>query len=120
MKKLLSKVLTAKTTKGVLTALVLFLPLSVRSETRGGALEISPFLGVNFFDRPQNLNDNLLYGGRISYNLTSRFALEGTLEFVNTNVTDPAITGAVKGQYRSSADKVDLFFYNLDVVFNFL
>jgi OOP family OmpA-OmpF porin len=120
MKKLLSKVLAAKTTKGVLTALVLFFPLAVRSETRGGSVEINPFLGVNFFDRPQNLNDNLLYGGRISYNLTSRFALEGTLEFVNTNVTDPTITGAVKGQYRSPADKVDLFFYNLDAVFNFL
>jgi OOP family OmpA-OmpF porin len=101
-------------------ALAFLLPLSAHSETKGGRFEVSPFLGYNFFESTQNLNNNLLLGGRVSYNFTELFGLEGTVEFINTNVHDVTITGTAKGQYRFPMDKVDLFFYNLDGVFNLI
>ena len=120
MKKILSKVSVAKITKRVLFVLVLLLPLAARSGVREGSVEISPFLGINFFEQSQNLYDNLLYGGRIGYNFTDRFGVEGTLEFINTSVADRSFSGDKEGQYRGPMDKVDLFFYNLDAVFNII
>ncbi len=119
MKRILSKGSVAQITKWGLLALVLLLPQSARSAVRGGSFEVSPFLGYNFFCPQQNLKDGLIYGGRISYNFTSHFGLEATVDMVNTNINDPTITGAAKGQFRSPADKVDLFFYHLDAVYTF-
>jgi OOP family OmpA-OmpF porin len=120
MKKGFSGVSAVKITKGLLFAFFLFLPLAARAAVNGGSVEISPFLGYNFFEPSQNLDNNLLYGGRISYNFTQVFGLEGTLEFANTSVHDPTITGDQAGQFRFPIDKVDLFFYNLDIVFNLM
>src|ERR1039457_736090 len=119
MKKILSKVSVAQITKLALLALVLILPQSARSGVKGGSLEVSPFLGYNFFCPQQNLKDSLIYGGRISYNFTSHFGLEGTVDMVNTSVNDKTSTGAAKGQFRSPADKVNLFLYHLDAVYTF-
>src|ERR1019366_5372985 len=116
MKKILLKISAAQVTKWGLLALVLLLPQSARSAVREGSFELSPFLGYNFFCPQQNLKDSLIYGGRISYNFTSHFGLEGTVDMVNTNVKDPTITGAAKGQFCSPADKVNLFLYHLDAV----
>lgn len=118
MKKTISRILAAKITAVVLLALVM-LPHSARSGVTGGSFEISPFIGYNFFDPSQNLKDSLLYGGRVGYNLTDHFGLEGTVEFINTNVNDRTLTGDKEGQYRFPLDKVDLFFYHLDAVYNF-
>jgi OOP family OmpA-OmpF porin len=119
MKKKLSKGSVAQITKLGLLALVLLLPQSARPAVREGSFEVSPFLGYNFFCPQQNLKDSLIYGGRISYNFSSHFGLEGTVDMVNTSVNDKTITGAVKGQFRSPTDKVDLFLYHLDAVFTF-
>ncbi len=90
-----------------------------RPAVRGGSFELSPFLGFNVFCPQQNLQDNLIYGGRISYNFWSHFGLEATVDMVNTSVNDKTLTGAAKGQFRSPADKVDLFLYHLDAVYTF-
>ncbi len=120
MKNIFSKVSSVKITRRVLFALILLLPFSARAGVKEGSLEISPFLGYNFFESGQNLNDNLLYGGRISYNFSKVFGLEGTLEWVNTNVRDRTITGDKQGQFRYPIDKVNMYFYNLDAVFNLM
>ena len=99
-------------------ALFLLLPLSARAEVNGGSFEISPFIGYNFFTPSQNLNNNLLYGGRVSYNFSRCFGLEGTLEFDNTSVYDSTITGNQPGQFRFPINKENMYFYNIDAVFN--
>jgi OOP family OmpA-OmpF porin len=120
MKKILSRIPAVKIRKTALFAFFLFLPLCARSGVNAGSIEISPFLGYNFFQSSQNLNDNLLYGGRVSYNFSKVFALEGTLEFVNTSVHDGTLTGYQPGQFRSPIDKVNIYFYNIDAVFNLM
>ncbi len=104
----------------VLFAFLLFLPLSARSGVNGGSVELNPFLGYNFFEPSQNLNNTLLYGGRISYNFTRIFGLETTMEFANTSVYDETLTGDQEGQYRYPIDQVSLYFYSLDAVFNLI
>jgi OOP family OmpA-OmpF porin len=120
MKKIFSGVLVLKIRELMWFTLFLFLPLAARAGINGGSVEISPFIGYNFFQSSQNLNNNLLYGGRISYNLTKIFALEGTLEFDNTTVHDNTITGNQEGQFRYPTNNVDIFFYNIDAVFNLM
>lgn len=98
---------------------LLALPLSANPQIKEGSVEVSPFVGFNFFDKNQNLKDHLELGGRLGYNVTKHFALEGTLEFINTNVSDKSITAYRSGQFRSPMDKVDLYFYHLDALFSF-
>jgi OOP family OmpA-OmpF porin len=120
MKNIFSVVSDAKISWIMLFAFFLFLPLSARADVNGGSVEISPFLGYNFFQPSQNLNNNLLYGGRISYNFDKFFGLEGTLEFDNTSVYDNTITGNQEGQFRFPINNVNIYFYNLDAVFNLM
>lgn len=120
MKKLFSEVSVANIRRMMLFAFLLSLPLSVRAEVEGGSFEISPFIGYNFFTPSQNLNNNLLYGGRVSYNFSKCFGLEGTLEFVNTSVYDNTITGNQPGQFRFPINKENMYFYNIDAVFNLI
>lgn len=117
MKKSSLGVSARKTAAKVLFAFSLILPLGAGAGVKGGSFELSPFLGYNLFETSQNLNDNLIYGGRVSYNFSKVFGLEGTLEFANTHVHDKTLTGSREGQFRSPIDKVDLFLYHLDAVF---
>ena len=100
MKKIFSRVSAAKINWMWFSSLVLLLPLTARADVNeSGAVEIGPFIGYNFFQPPQNLRDNLLYGARASYNFSELFALEGTIEFSNTSVYDSTITGSTEGQF---------------------
>lgn len=101
-------------------AFVFLFPLSARSEIKQGSVEVEPFVGFNFFENRQNLNNQLVYGGRLGYNFTRYFGLEGVAEFINTSVNDKGITGAVKGQFRSPMNSVNLMFYHLDAVYTFI
>ncbi len=104
--------------KSFLLIPVLFaLPLS--AQVKEGSVEVSPFVGYNLFTKNQNLKDHVEYGGRLGYNFTKHFALEGSLDFINTNVNDRSITTYRSGQFRAPMDKVDLYFYQLDALFNF-
>ncbi len=83
-------------------------------------MEINPFAGYNFFENEQNLKNRPIYGGRLGYNFTENFALEGTVEFINTHVDNKAKTGIKEGQYRSPTDSVNLFFYHIDALYHFM
>lgn len=101
-------------------AVVFLLPLPAHSEIRGGSVELSPFVGFNWFQDKQNLNDRPVYGGRIGYNFTPHWGIEGTVEFIRTSVDDRGLAGAREGQFRSPMDDVDLTFYHLDGVYHFM
>jgi len=101
-------------------AFVFFLPLSARSEIRGGSIEVSPFVGYNWFQDKQNLKDRPVYGGRIGYNFTPHWGIEGTVEFINSSVKDQALRGPKEGQFFHPADDVDLYFYHVDGVYHFM
>jgi OmpA-OmpF porin, OOP family len=103
----------------VLFAVVFLLPLSARSEIKKGSFEVSPFVGYNFFENAQNLKDHSLYGGRLGYNVTKNFGIEGALEFIKSAVDDSTITGTKEGQFRSPVDAVSLTFYHIDAVYHF-
>ena len=109
-----------KTMTLVLFACVFLLPLSARSEIKKRSFEVSPFVGYNFFENAQNLKDHPVYGGRLGYNVTKNFGIEGALEFINSGVDDTSITGAKEGQFRSPVDAVNLTFYHIDAVYHFM
>ncbi len=96
---------------------LLALPLAAQSKE--GAIEVSPFVGFNMFEKNQNLKDHLELGGRIGYNFTKNWALEGSVDFINTNVKDRSITAYRSGQFRAPMDKVDTYFYHLDLLYSF-
>jgi len=104
----------------MVAALVLLLPLSARSEIRGGSFELSPFGGYNFFQDKQNLKDRPVYGGRIGYNFTPHWGVEGTVEFINSSVDDKSRSGPKEGQFFSPVNDVDLYFYHVDAVYHFM
>ncbi|MFA6148149.1 MAG: OmpA family protein [bacterium] len=101
-------------------AFVFLLPLSARAEIRGGSIEVSPFAGYNWFQDKQNLEDRPVYGGRIGYNFTPHWGIEGTVEFVNSSVKDQTPRGPKEGQFAFPADDVDLYFYHVDAVYHFM
>ena len=104
----------------MVAAFVFLLPLSARSEIREGSIEVTPFAGYNWFQDKQNLKDRPVYGGRLGYNFTPHFGIEGVVEFINTAVDDKGLTSVKEGQFGFPADDVDLYFYHVDAVFHFM
>lgn len=76
---------------------VLLLPITARAEVKGGSVEVTPFAGFNFFENGQNVKDRFIYGGRIGYNLTPHWGIEGSVDFINTHVDDKSKTVTRKG-----------------------
>jgi len=120
MRRIFSGLLDVTLGRVLWLAFFLLLPLSVRAGVHGGSVEISPFIGYSFFDPGQNLDNNPVYGGRISYNFSEVFGLEGTLQFDNTSVYDSSLTSSQGGQFRFPINHVSAFFYNIDAVFNLM
>ena len=104
----------------MVAAFVFLLPLSARSEIKAGSFEVGAFGGYNFFEKKQNLKDRPVFGGRIGYNFTEHFGIEGTGEFIGSRVDDAARMDTKEGQFRRPADSVDLTFYHLDLVYHFI
>jgi OOP family OmpA-OmpF porin len=101
-------------------AFVFLLPLSARSEIKAGSFEVTPFVGYNFFESSQNLENRPVFGGRLGYNFTKYFGIEGVGEYIRSHVDDKSIPGTKEGQYRGPMDGVDLAFYHLDAVYHFI
>lgn len=120
MKKNRLEVLVKTAAAMLVFALGFSLPLPARAEITKGSVELNAFAGFNSFMGKQNLKDCPIYGGRLGYNFTKCFGLEGEVAFLNSRVGDKSLAGAVKGEYRSPMDKVDLTFYQLDAVFHFM
>jgi OOP family OmpA-OmpF porin len=104
----------------VLFISVFLLPMSARSEIKGGSIEISPFAGYNFFEKRQNLEDSPVFGGRLGYNFTSNFGVEATGEFIRSNVNDKSKKFTREGQFTSPTDGVDIIMYHLDLIYHFM
>ncbi|MCX5846933.1 MAG: outer membrane beta-barrel domain-containing protein [Deltaproteobacteria bacterium] len=104
----------------MVAAFVFLLPLSARSEIKAGSFEVGPFGGYNFFENDQNLKDRPVFGGRLGYNFTRHFGIEGVGEYIDSRVDDRARVGRTEGQYGSPMDRVNLTFYHLDLVYHIL
>ena len=103
-------------------AFVFLLPLSARSEIRAGSFEMGLFGGYNFFQSSQNLKAGPIAGGRVGYNFTRHFGIEGAGEYIWSKVDDASkpAGGGEEGQFRYPLDKVNLTFYHLDLVYHFM
>lgn len=120
MKKKFSMSPIMKKIAPVLMLSIFLLPLTAHSETREGSIEISPFAGYNFFEKKQNLDNSPVYGGRLGYNITNHFGIEGVGEFIKSNVDDKSLTQTKEGQFAAPVDGVKLTMYHLDVLYNFM
>ena len=103
----------------VLLAVVALFPLPVRADITPGSDYVNPFAGFNFFDHDQNLQNCAIYGGRLGYNFTGHFGLEGTIEFLQSRVNNRSLTDASEGQYISPIHTVKLTDYQLNAIYHF-
>ncbi len=104
----------------VLCASVFLLPLAAQAEIRAGSVELSPFVGYNFFESRQNLDGRILLGGRIGYNITNYFGVEIAAEYVRGSVADRSKLFTRKGQFTTPIDGVNITFYHLDLLYHFM
>jgi len=111
--------LTKKMLPVVLSA-VFLLPLAAHAEIKAGSVELSPFVGYNFFDNQHNLRDRPVFGGRLGYNFTENFGIEGAGEFSRTRIDDKAQTLTEQGQFTTPIHGVKITSYYLDLVYHFL
>ncbi len=102
----------------MVATVILLLPLAARAEIKAGSFEVEPFAGYNFFEHGQNLQDYLIYGGRVGYNFTRYFGMEGVVEYMQSRVDDRSIRGNKEGQFRSPINHVYLTMYHLDAVYH--
>ncbi len=119
MKKKFSLAPLTKKMLPVVLSAVFLLPLAAHAEIKAGSVELSPFVGYNFYDNQHNIKDRPVFGGRIGYNFTNRFGLEGTGEFAKTRVDDKNKAWSEQGQFTGS-DDVKIISYHLDLVYHFM
>jgi OOP family OmpA-OmpF porin len=120
MRKIFSMVPGLKWMVPVLFLSVFLLPLSARSEIKGGSVEVSPFAGYNFFESRQNLENMPVFGGRLGYNFTKYLGIEATGEYIKSHVDDKSKKFTREGQFTSPIDGVDITMYHLDLVYHFM
>lgn len=118
MKKNISRPLAKKLLVG-LCSFALLLPMAAHAEIKAGSVELSPFAGYNFYDNQHNLKNRPVFGGRIGYNFTNHFGLEGTGEFSRNPVDDKNKPWTRQGQFTGS-DDVKIISYHLDLLYHFL
>ncbi|PKN12381.1 MAG: outer membrane beta-barrel domain-containing protein [Deltaproteobacteria bacterium HGW-Deltaproteobacteria-4] len=119
MKKKFSMAPLTKKMLSVLLSAVFLLPLAAQAEIKAGSVELSPFVGYNFYDNQHNIKDRQVFGGRIGYNFTNHFGLEGTGEFAKTRVDDKNKPWTEQGQFTGS-DDVKIISYHLDLLYHFM
>jgi OOP family OmpA-OmpF porin len=120
MRKIFSIVPIMKKMAPVLFASVLLLPLSAHAEIKAGSVEVSPFLGVNLFEKRQNLENGPVFGGRLGYNFTGNFGIEATGEYIKSNVDNKSKMFTKQGQFTRPMNDVDIIMYHLDLVYHFM
>lgn len=120
MRKQFSMAPVIKKMAPVLFATALLLPLPSQAEIKAGSVEVSPFVGFNFFEHVQNLKDRPVYGGRIGYNFTNTFGIEATGEYIRTRVDDRNRPFTREGQFSSPAKGVNVTMYHLDLIYHFM
>lgn len=106
----------AKTMMTGLCAFALLLPLAAHAEIKAGSVEVSPFAGYNYFDNRHNLKDTSVFGGRIGYNFTNHFGVEGAGGLSKSQVEETSNTS----NFTSPVNEVTITSYHLDLVYHFL
>ncbi len=87
----------------IIAAFVFLLPLSARSEINAGSVEVNPYVGYNFFQHSQNLDDAPMFGLRLGYNFTKYFGIDKNRSYyfagLNTKIACPSLccTGSSGG-----------------------
>lgn len=104
----------------LLLVTALLFPLSAQAEIKAESVEISPFAGYNFFENRQNLENRPVFGGRIGYNFTEHFGIEGTGEFIRSQVDDKSEAFTREGQFTSPIDGVAITMYHLDLLYHIM
>jgi OOP family OmpA-OmpF porin len=80
----MSKALRGAIGIGLLTALVGG-PVSGWAQMQAGSVTLSPMIGGYSFDGDEDLDDDLVYGLGLGYNVTKRLGAEAMVDFVDTN-----------------------------------
>ncbi len=65
-----------------LLALAVGVTAPARAQLGARSVEVEPFVGVMTFDDFLNLDDQVGFGGRLTYNLSDNWGLEGTFNFI--------------------------------------
>lgn len=120
MRRLFSRMPAVKIVAPLLLASAFLLPSPARAEIKAGSVELSPFVGYNFFQSRQNLENAPIYGGRIGYNFTEHFGVEATGEFVSSSVDDKSKAFSREGEFTTPIDDVDITMYHLDLIYHFM
>jgi OOP family OmpA-OmpF porin len=120
MRRIFSIIPIAKMMAPLLLVSVFLLPVAARSETRAGSVELTPFAGYNFFESRQNLDNRPVFGGRLGYNITNHFGIEGVGEFINSAVDDRFKPFTREGQFTKRSDSIKVTMYHLDLVYTFM
>jgi len=120
MKKMCSIAPIIKKMAPVLLVSAFLLPLPARAEIKAGSVELSPFAGYNFFEKGQNLENSPVFGGRVGYNITNTFAIEGTGEFTRSHVDNKSTSFSREGQFTTPIDGVSITRYHLDLLYHFM
>lgn len=120
MKKKISIVPIMKRIAPVMLVSLFLLPLTARAEIKAGSVEVNPFAGYNFFENRQNLENSVVYGGRLGYNFTNTFGVEAVGEFNKTNVDDKSETYRKEGMFTTPIDTVRITTYHLDLLYHFM
>jgi OOP family OmpA-OmpF porin len=120
MKKKFSIVPIMKKVAPVMLVSLFLLPLTARAEIKAGSVEVNPFAGYNFFENRQNLENSVVYGGRLGYNFTNTFGVEAVGEFNKTNVDDKSETFRKEGMFTTPIDTVRITTYHLDLLYHFM
>ncbi len=96
------------------------LPCAAQAEIKAGSFELNPYVGYNFFDSQHNLKNKPVIGGRVGYNFTNHFGIEGAVDFSATGVDDKSATWSDEGEFTSPIDDVDITSYSLDLLYHFM
>ncbi|MGD0280690.1 MAG: outer membrane beta-barrel domain-containing protein [Smithella sp.] len=104
----------------IMAAFVFLLPLSALSEIRAGSVEVNPYVGYNFFQNSQNLDDTAMFGARVGYNFTKYFGIEVAGQFMKADVNDTGKMDNTEGQFGYPMTKEDITFYHVDAVLHFI
>jgi OOP family OmpA-OmpF porin len=120
MRKLKTMIPVVKKMSLMLFLLVFLLPLPARSEIKAGSVEVTPFGGISFFEKQQNLEDSPLVGARLGYNFTNRLGIEGTWQFTRSYVDDKSVRFTRQGQFTSPANDINITNFNLGLVYHFI
>jgi OOP family OmpA-OmpF porin len=120
MRKIFLMIPVLKKMPLLLFIFVCLLPLSARSEIKAGSVEISPFAGYTFFDDQHNLENQFVIGGRLGYNITKNFGIEGTWDWTKTYVDDKSLTFTRQGQFTRPISSVFITQYDIDLLYHFI